>query len=133
MTEQSLGRVMVVDDSPTIRELIALNLGLEGYDVQTAEDGQECLRLLAEVVEGRALAPQLLCLDVVMPGLDGVELTAKLKATPSMASIPILIVSASAQRRDFELARGAGADGYLTKPFDPDELLAEVQRLIAKR
>lgn len=133
MTEQSLGRVMVVDDSPTIRALIALNLGLEGYDVQTAEDGQECLRLLAEVVEGRALAPQLLCLDVVMPGLDGVELTAKLKATPSMASIPILIVSASAQRRDFELARGAGADGYLTKPFDPDELLAEVQRLIAKR
>jgi CheY-like chemotaxis protein len=133
VTEQSLGRVMVVDDSPTIRELIALNLGLEGYDVQTAEDGQECLRLLAEVVEGRALAPQLLCLDVVMPGLDGVELTAKLKATPSMASIPILIVSASAQRRDFELARGAGADGYLTKPFDPDELLAEVQRLIAKR
>ncbi|MCZ3386827.1 MAG: response regulator [Actinomycetia bacterium] len=132
MTEQSLGRVMVVDDSPTIRELIALNLGLEGYDVQTAEDGEECLRLLAEVTEGRAPAPQLLCLDVVMPGLDGVELTAKLKATPSMAQIPILIVSASAQRRDFELAQGAGADGYLTKPFDPEELLAEVGRLITK-
>lgn len=121
---------MVVDDSATIRELIALNLGLEGYDVQTAEDGQACLRLLAEVAEGHALPPQLLCLDVVMPGLDGVELTAKLKATPSLSAIPILIVSASAQRRDFELARGAGADGYLTKPFDPDELLAEVERLI---
>ncbi len=128
---QSLGRVMVVDDSSTIRELIALNLGLEGYDVQTASDGEECLRLLGEVTAGNAPAPQLLCLDVVMPGLDGVELTAKLKATPSMAAIPILIISASAQRRDFELAQGAGADGYLTKPFDPDELLAQVQRLIA--
>jgi len=128
---QSLGRVMVVDDSSTIRELIALNLGLEGYDVQTASDAEECLRLLSEVTAGSAPAPQLLCLDVVMPGIDGVELTAKLKATPSMAAIPILIISASAQRRDFELAQGAGADGYLTKPFDPDELLAQVQRLIA--
>lgn len=128
----SLGRVMVVDDSPTIRELIALNLGLEGYDVVTAEDGQRCLELLTAVGEGAAPAPQLLCLDVVMPGLDGVELTAKLKATPSLAHIPILIVSASAQRRDFELAQGAGADGYLTKPFDPDELLAEVRRLIQR-
>jgi CheY-like chemotaxis protein len=123
---------MVVDDSPTIRELIALNLGLEGYDVVTAEDGQRCLELLTAVGEGAAPAPQLLCLDVVMPGLDGVELTAKLKATPSLAHIPILIVSASAQRRDFELAQGAGADGYLTKPFDPDELLAEVRRLIQR-
>jgi CheY-like chemotaxis protein len=128
---ESLGRVMVVDDSSTIRELIALNLGLEGYDVQTAADGEECLRLLSEVADGRALPPQLLCLDVVMPGLDGVELTAKLKATPAMAAIPILIISASAQRRDFELAQGAGADGYLTKPFDPDELLAQVRKLIA--
>jgi CheY-like chemotaxis protein len=130
--ESAVGRVMVVDDSPTIRELIALNLGLEGYDVITAEDGQACLRLLQEVAEGQARAPQLLLLDVVMPGLDGVELTAKLKATPSTAAIPILIVSASAQRRDFELAQGAGADGYLTKPFDPDELLAEVDRLISR-
>ena len=128
---QGLGRILVVDDSSTIRELIALNLSLEGYDVQTASDAEECLRMLAGVIEGSAPPPQLLCLDVVMPGLDGVELTAKLKATPAMADIPILIVSASAQRRDFELARGAGADGYLTKPFDPDELLAQVRRLMA--
>jgi CheY-like chemotaxis protein len=123
---------MVVDDSATIRELIALNLGLEGYDVVTAEDGHDCLRLLDEVSRGEAPIPDLLCLDVVMPGLDGVELTAKLKATPLTADIPILIVSASAQRRDFELAQGAGADGYLTKPFAPDELLAEVERLVGR-
>lgn len=126
----SPGRIIVVDDSATIRELIALNLGLEGYDVVTAADGQACLELLQDVAEGRADPPQLLLLDVVMPGLNGVELTARLKAAPATADFPILIVSASAQRRDFELARGAGADGYLTKPFDPDELIAEVERLI---
>ena len=114
---------MVVDDSPTIRDLISINLELEGYDVTTASDAQECLDHLAAVARGEAASPQLMLLDVVMPGLDGVELTARL---------PILIVSASAQRRDFELARGAGADGYLTKPFDPDTLLAEVARLILR-
>ncbi len=131
MTPHPAARIMVVDDSATIRDLIALNLSLEGYDVVTAEDGEECLRQLADVLEGRSPLPQLLMLDVVMPGLDGVELTARLKATPTVQHIPILIVSASAQRRDFELAQGAGADGYLTKPFDPDELLAEVERLLA--
>jgi CheY-like chemotaxis protein len=131
VTPHQAARIMVVDDSATIRDLIALNLSLEGYDVVTAEDGEECLRQLADVLEGRSPLPQLLMLDVVMPGLDGVELTARLKATPAVQHIPILIVSASAQRRDFELAQGAGADGYLTKPFDPDELLAEVERLLA--
>ena len=126
-------RIMVVDDSATIRELIALNLGLEGYDVTTAEDGHDCLRLLEGVISGDEPSPDLMCLDVVMPGLDGVELTAKLKATPATQHIPILIVSAWAQRRDFELAQGAGADGYLTKPFAPDELLAEVERLVQRR
>jgi len=121
---------MVVDDSKTIRDLISMNLELEGYDVVTASNGQECLDHLAEVAAGDVQMPRLFLLDVVMPGLDGVELTARLKATPATASVPILIVSASAQRRDFELARGAGADGYLTKPFAPDELLAEVARLI---
>lgn len=129
----SLGRVMVVDDSKTIRDLISMNLELEGYDVVTAADAQECLDQLAKVADGGALPPQLMLLDVVMPGMDGVELTARLKATPATADIPILIVSASAQRRDFDLARGAGADGYLTKPFAPDDLLIEVARLILPR
>lgn len=121
-----------MDDSPTIRDLISINLELEGYDVATAADAQQCLDHLAAVATGQQPSPQLLMLDVVMPGIDGVELTARLKATPTTAHLPILIVSASAQRRDFELARGAGADGYLTKPFDPDTLLAEVARLILR-
>lgn len=127
---KSLGLVLVVDDSQTIRDLIALNLELEGYDVVQAEDAFKALDYLALVEAGSRAMPQLMMLDVVMPGLDGVQLTARLKATRATAGIPILIVSASAQRRDFELARGAGADGYLTKPFSPDELLLEVARLI---
>jgi len=127
---QSLGLVLVVDDSQTIRDLIALNLELEGYDVVQAADAFKALDYLALVESGSKPMPQLMLLDVVMPGLDGVQLTARLKATRATAAIPILIVSASAQRRDFELARGAGADGYLTKPFSPDELLLEVARLI---
>src|SRR5262249_34665172 len=104
----SLGRVLVVDDSQTIRDLISLNLELEGYDVVQAEDAFKALDHLALVDAGDEPMPQLMLLDVVMPGMDGVQLTARLKATPATADVPILIVSASAQRRDFELARGAG-------------------------
>ena len=121
---------MVVDDSATIRDLISLNLELEGYEVVQAEDGLKALDYVALVESGAEPMPDLFLLDVVMPGLDGVQLTARLKATASTEHLPILIVSASAQRRDFELARGAGADGYLTKPFSPDELLSEVARLL---
>jgi DNA-binding response OmpR family regulator len=121
---------MVVDDSKTIRDLISMNLELEGYDVVSAADGQECLDYLTAEVEASRPLPQLLLLDVVMPGIDGVQVAARLKAAATTSEVPILIVSASAQQRDFELARGAGADGYLTKPFEPDELLAEVARLL---
>ena len=122
---------MVVDDSATIRDLISMNLELEGYRVVTAEDAEDCLDQLAAVDEGASELPDIFLLDVVMPGTNGVELTRRLKADPQTAHLPVLIVSASAQQRDFEVARAAKADGYLTKPFDPDELVAEVARLLA--
>ena len=122
---------MVVDDSATIRDLIAVNLELEGYDVDTAEDADACLAHLARVFAGELPMPDIFLLDVVMPGLNGVELTRRLKADPLTAGVPVLIVSASAQQRDFEVARAAKADGYLTKPFDPDELVSKVAQLIA--
>ena len=123
---------MVVDDSATIRDLIAVNLELEGYDVDTAEDSDACLAYLTRVVAGEVPLPDIFLLDVVMPGVNGVELTRRLKADPLTAHIPVLIVSASAQQRDFEVARAAKADGYLTKPFDPDELVSTVAQLIAE-
>jgi CheY-like chemotaxis protein len=123
--------VVVVDDSKTIRDLISLNLELEGYEVITAVDAEACLDLVADMATGAAAVPDLFCLDVVMPGMDGVQLTSRLKALPATSHVPVLIVSASAQQRDFEVARAAKADGYLTKPFDPDALLAEVARLVS--
>ena len=121
--------VLVVDDSDTIRELICLNLEFEGYDVEQAADAQACLERLDAVHSRGAQRPDMLLLDVVMPGMDGFRLTTRLKGDPATADIPILIVSASAQQRDFELARQARADGYLTKPFDPTTLVAQVREL----
>jgi CheY-like chemotaxis protein len=121
--------VLVVDDSDTIRELICLNLEFEGYDVEQAADAQVCLDRLDAVRTQGLRRPDMLLLDVVMPGLDGFKLTTRIKGDPSTADIPIMIVSASAQQRDFELARQARADGYLTKPFDPDTLIAKVRDL----
>jgi len=121
--------VLVVDDSDTIRELICLNLEFEGYDVEQASDAQVCLDRLESVRTTGARRPDILLLDVVMPGLDGFKLTTRLKGDPATADIPILIVSASAQQRDFELARQARADGYLTKPFDPATLVDLVREL----
>ena len=122
--------VMVVDDSATIRELIAMNLELEGFRVCTLPDADACLSYLADAANGTAEYPAIFLLDVVMPGLSGVELTKRIKADPQTSHIPVMIVSASAQQRDFEVARAAKADGYLTKPFDPDELLDEVASLL---
>jgi CheY-like chemotaxis protein len=93
---QGLGRVLVVDDDEVIRQLIAVNLQLEGFDVATAVDGQDCLDKVQEV------NPDVITLDVMMPRLDG-----------------------------WETARGAhvGADAYLTKPFDPGEMIRVVREL----
>jgi len=124
--------VMVVDDSATIRELIAMNLELEGFRVCTLPDADACLSYLVEAAGGSAELPDIFLLDVVMPGLSGVELTKRLKSDPLTSDIPVMIVSASAQQRDFEVARAAKADGYLTKPFDPDELLDEVASLLRR-
>jgi CheY-like chemotaxis protein len=125
--------VLVVDDSETIRQLIAMNLELEGYEVSTAADAETCMALLAEVMAEARPMPDVLMLDVIMPGLDGIELTRRLRSEPKTASLPVVIVSASAQPRDFDRARAAGADGYITKPFDPDELVSEIERLLQLR
>lgn len=113
----------MVDDSDAIRSLIVLNLELDGFAAVEARDGLECLEIAA-TVELDAIT-----LDVRMPGLDGFATATRLKADASTAHIPIVIVSARAQGKD--LSRGAeiGVDAYVTKPFDPDELVATVRAL----
>ncbi|BAJ30775.1 MULTISPECIES: response regulator [Kitasatospora] len=118
------GRVLVVDDSEVIRQLIKVNLELEGFEVVTAADGAECL----EVVRG--VAPDVVTLDVVMPRLDGLRTAARLRASRDTAHLPIAIVSACTPA-DLERGESVGVDGYLAKPFDPAELVALVRRLRA--
>ncbi|MER7769347.1 response regulator [Kitasatospora sp. NPDC096140] len=117
------GRVLVVDDSEVIRQLIRVNLELEGFEVVTAADGAECL----EVV--RRVKPDVVTLDVMMPRLDGLRTAARLRATPDTSRLPIAIVSACTPA-DLDLGEAAGVDGYLGKPFDPADLVAMVRRLM---
>ncbi|GGV08416.1 hypothetical protein GCM10010495_21300 [Kitasatospora herbaricolor] len=120
------GRVLVVDDSEVIRQLIRVNLELEGFEVVTAADGAECL----EVV--RRVDPDVVTLDVMMPRLDGLKTAARLRAAPRTSHLPIAIVSACTPA-DLDRGESVGVDGYLGKPFDPADLVALVHRLMALR
>lgn len=119
----TLGRVLVVDDSETIRTLITVNLELEGFEVVVASDGQEALEMVRDV------APDVVTLDVVMPRRDGFSTAAALRADPATAHLKIAMVSASAQESDLRRGDEIGVDAYLTKPFDPAELVRIVREL----
>jgi CheY-like chemotaxis protein len=119
----TLGRVLVVDDDDVIRQLITVNLELEGFEVTTAVDGQDCLD------KARDIDPVVITLDVMMPRMDGWEAASRLRADPSTAGVKVVLLSARAQEADLERGGRLGVDAYLTKPFDPDELIATVRRL----
>src|SRR6516164_4316005 len=115
-------RVLVVDDTANVRALIRVNLELAGVQVSTAVDGQDALDRV------RAHAPDVITMDVMMPRLDGLAAASRLKADPATAAIPIVMVTARAQAADRQAGQDAGVDAYVTKPFDPDELVATVLR-----
>ncbi|MDQ1695424.1 MAG: hypothetical protein QOJ03_777 [Frankiaceae bacterium] len=121
MTAQ--GRVLVVDDDDVIRQLITVNLELEGFDVVTATDGQDALDKVKDA------APHVVTLDVMMPRIDGWEAAARLRQDPDTAHIKVILLSARAQEADIQRGESIGVDAYLTKPFDPDELIDTVRRL----
>ncbi|MFF8525950.1 response regulator [Streptomyces werraensis] len=117
------GRVLVVDDNKVIRQLIRVNLELEGIEVVTAADGAECLEVVHQV------RPDLITLDVVMPRLNGLRTAARLRSDPRTAGTPLVIVSACTQH-EVESGLDVGVDAFLAKPFDPQELVRVVQSLI---
>ncbi|MEU4980855.1 response regulator [Streptomyces sp. NPDC021969] len=120
------GRILVVDDNKVIRQLIRVNLELEGFEVVTAGDGAECLEVVHQV------RPDAVTLDVVMPRLDGLRTAARLRADPRTRDLPIAIVSACTQ---YEVDAGfaAGADAFLSKPFEPAELVGLVRQLVERK
>ncbi|MFG2778480.1 response regulator [Streptomyces prunicolor] len=119
------GRVLVVDDNKVIRQLIRVNLELEGLEVVTAADGAECLDVIHQV------RPDVVTLDVVMPRLDGLRTAARLRSDPRTRDLPLAIVSACTQ---YEVDSGleVGVDAFLAKPFEPAELIALVRQLIER-
>ncbi|WP_282702498.1 response regulator [Streptomyces sp. CC219B] len=120
------GRVLVVDDSKVIRQLIRVNLELEGFEVVTAADGAECLDVVHQV------RPDVVTLDVVMPRLDGLRTAARLRADSRTRDLPLAVVSACTQ---YEVDGGleVGVDAFLAKPFQPAELVSVVRKLIERK
>ena len=116
--------ILVVDDDPVIQKLLEVNFSIEGYAVEVAGDGAEA------VEKARAVSPDLIVLDVMMPKMNGLEAAKVLKGDPSTASIPIIMLSAKAQDLDQEAGLEAGVNFYMTKPFDPLELLDKAAELI---
>jgi len=115
---------MAVDDDPVIRGLLEVNLEMEGHEVVTAVDGQDALDKL------RASRPDLIVLDVMMPGLTGWQVAEQLKASPDTSAIPIIFLSARVKEADIRKGTQMGVNSYVTKPFDPIDLMALVNRLL---
>jgi len=116
-------RILVVEDEPVIRELVRSMLDDGPVEVETAGSGPEGLR---RAKESRF---DLVLLDVVLPGMDGLTVCRMLKADPSTASVPLYMLTAKTRRADLEAALAAGANGYIHKPFRGSELMELVERL----
>ena len=122
-----MARILVVEDDHVIRELLVVNLKMEGHEAVTAADGNEALEAVARQ------HPDVVLLDMMLPGLDGWEITSRLKADKQTSAIPIVALSARAMQADIDRGRELGVDHYVTKPFDPIDLMKLVDSLAADR
>lgn len=120
-------KILAVDDEKHIVRLVQINLQKEGYDVVTATNGREALEAVA------AQTPDLIVMDVMMPEMDGFAALEKLKENPATATIPVIMLTAKAQDADVFRGWQSGADLYLTKPFNPQELLTFVKRIFESK
>jgi DNA-binding response OmpR family regulator len=118
--------VLVVDDDPVILELLRINFEIEGYEVLPATDGEQGL------AKARDEEPDVVLCDIMMPRLDGIELVTRLRGDPRTAHLPVVLLSAKAQKVEVDRGLSVGADDYVTKPFDPLELLDRVNAVLAK-
>lgn len=121
-----MSRILVIDDDPAISELVSINLEMAGYDICQAEDG----------IKGQALAlqiqPDLIMLDLMLPKVDGFTVCQRLRRDDRTSNIPVLMLTALAQTKDKVDGFNAGADDYLTKPFEVEEMLARVKALLRR-
>jgi twitching motility two-component system response regulator PilH len=116
--------ILVVDDSPTVQQVIAGMLTEGGHEVLTAMDGEEAVQLTVE------MHPDLVLLDVILPKLNGYQVCRQIKSMPETADIPVAMLTRKAKESDRQWGMEQGADEYITKPFDANDLLAAIERLI---
>jgi DNA-binding response OmpR family regulator len=119
--------VLVVDDDPVILKLLEVNFEMEGFTVLVAHDGEEGIEV------ARSDRPDVIVSDIMMPKRSGLELVTELKGDPDTSDIPIILLSAKAQNADVRTGLDSGADDYVTKPFEPLDLVDRVNRLLEAR
>ena len=120
-------KILIIEDDPATQRLVDYSLKQEGYQIITASNGLEGIR------KAIGETPDLIILDVMLPGLDGFEICYRLKSEPATANLPILMFSAKAQEIDKDTGIKVGADDYLTKPSAPADIIARVEKLLAKK
>jgi len=118
------GRILVVDDEIYIVHILDFSLGMEGYEVLTALDGEQA------VEKARAEKPDLIVLDIMMPKLDGYETCKRLKADPATKDVPVILLSAKGRNVDQKVGFEVGADDYITKPFSPRKLVERINAIL---
>ena len=118
-------RVLVVDDHEDNRRILRDLLTSAGYEVLEAVTGEQA------VAEAEARVPDLILMDIQLPGIDGYEATRRIKANPALRAIPLVVVTSYALSGDDAKALAAGADGYVSKPFSPRAMLAKVRELVS--
>ena len=118
--------VLVIDDDPVILELLRVNFEIEGFDVICAADGEEGLH------RAQADHPDVVISDIMMPRRDGLQLLSDLKGDPQTEGLPVILLSAKAQRAEVQQGLDLGADDYITKPFDPLELIDRLNAVMTR-
>ncbi len=118
-------RVLVVDDDAFIRRPLEMILREEGFDPSTAVDGEDCMMRLADQ------RPDLIILDVMMPGKDGFEVCRELQQDPELAAIPVILLSARGREQDRARGLALGAADFMTKPYSPSDLLRRIRELLS--
>ena len=121
-----MARILVADDDIDIRELVEFKLSTLGHDVVAVSDGG------AAIDACQAERPDLAVLDVMMPGVSGLDAIRAIRADPALADLPIMLLTARAQEADVETGFDSGADDYITKPFSPRELASRVEALLSR-
>jgi two-component system phosphate regulon response regulator PhoB len=126
-TKNAMPKILIVEDDPDIRELLRFNLEKAGYNLYLAEDGEKALAL------ARKHAPDLILLDLMLPGVDGLEVCRTLKRDPDTEPVPIIMITAKGEEMDRVVGLELGADDYIVKPFSIREVLLRTRKLMDRQ